>query len=169
MTATAQLWLGDAPALWRHVHRCYYAARDLVDGDGSETGLPHYSRQTPGAQDFMGSGWTFVLYHESDAGRAVWGVILNRAPGTEEWRWRCSVFRNESSIQSSDMIKAATAETYSYWERKYHGRPGVPLTTEVDPARVRRKRDPGRCFIKAGWRRVGVTKDKGLIVFEAPP
>ena len=27
-----------------------------------------------------------------------------------------------------------------------------PLTTEVDASKVKRKRDPGRCFIKAGWR-----------------
>ena len=43
----------------------------------------------------------------------------------------------------------------------------VPLTTEVDPSRVRRKRDPGRCFRRAGWLVTGIVR--GLWVYEAPP
>jgi hypothetical protein len=42
--------------------------------------------------------------------------------------------------------------------------------TEI-AARVRHKRDPGRCFRRAGWREVGVSKShrhRGALVFEAP-
>jgi hypothetical protein len=33
---------------------------------------------------------------------------------------------------------------------------------------VRAKRDPGRCFLKAGWRRVGTTRG-GLVVLRLSP
>ena len=152
-----QLSLGEAP-LWRQVKRCYQPARELADG--------HYSRQTPGAYEFMGDGETFVLYHESELGHAVWGVVHNRAPGSTEWRWRCSIFRNESGHRSSDMIRVATDLTYGHWSRRKW--PTVPLTTEVDASKVRRKRDPGRCFIKAGWRILPELTTKGYIRMEAP-
>lgn len=157
-TAAPQLWLGEAPT-WREVKRCHPVSRELADR--------HYSRQTPGARDFMGSGWTLVLSHESDAGIAAWGVILNRAPGTTEWRWRCSIFRNESSLLSSELIHSATELTLDNWPRKYGALPSVPLQTEVDAAKVKRKRDPGRCFAKAGWLRSGYTNG-GLVLLEAP-
>lgn len=44
--------------------------------------------------------------------------------------------------------------------------PVVPLTTEVDPGKVRPKRDPGRCFLRAGWTRVD--ERRGLVVLQAP-
>jgi hypothetical protein len=81
-------------------------------------------------------------------------------------RWRCSIFRNEGSRRSSEMIREATSLTFAFWDRHYSGRPKVPLTTEVDPSKVRRKRDPGRCFLRAGWRTVD--ERRGLIVLEAP-
>lgn len=147
------------PAMWRKVKRCYVPARELADR--------HYPRETPGAVDFMNSGWTFVLYHGSEAGQAVWGVNLNRAPGTTMWMWRCSIFRNESTIRSSEMVTEATSRTYEYYRLLPNGLPPCPLTTEVDPTKVRRKRDPGRCFIKAGWLRVGMTT-KGKVRLQAP-
>lgn len=63
-------------------------------------------------------------------------------------------------------MREATARTYAYWRRHYGGLPAVPLTTEVDPRKTRRKRDPGRCFLRAGWSRVGVVR--GLVVLRAP-
>jgi len=39
------------------------------------------------------------------------------------------------------------------------------MLTFVNPTKVKRKRDPGRCFIRAGFRRVGATK-RGLLVFQ---
>lgn len=139
---------------WQRVTRCDVRARDLADR--------HYSRQTPGAQDFMANGRTFVLLgHDA---LAVWGVIENMDPAGNR-RWRCSIFRNEGTTRSSTLIAEATALTYAHWFRHY-GLPAVPLTTEVDPGKVRHKRDPGRCFVKAGWRRIGVAR--GLLVFAAP-
>lgn len=110
----------------------------------------------------MASGRTFVLLAHDHS--AVWGAIENLDPVGNR-RWRCSIFRNEGVARSSDLIRSATALTVAYWERRW-GLPAVPLTTEVDPSKVRPKRDPGRCFLRAGWRRVGVVR--GLVVLEAP-
>ena len=149
---------------WWKVDRDDPRARDLVDGTGRWAGNgPHYSRQTPGAADFMGSGKNLVLL--TDCERAVWGAIENRVPGKDEWRWRCSVFRNLGAGLSSDLIREATDLTYDYWRLHYGALPSVPLTTEVDPNATRRKRDPGRCFIKAGWRRL--FERNGLVVLQA--
>lgn len=111
----------------------------------------------------MANGKTFVMLTR-DA-RAVWGVIENMDPAGAP-RWRCSIFRNEGPILSSDLVREATSRTYAYWSRHYGGHPAVPLTTEIDPGKTRRKRDPGRCFLRAGWKRIGEVR--GLVVLEAP-
>ena len=141
---------------WRVVSPTHPAARALADR--------HYSRQTVGATEFMGNGRKLVLLTEDH--KALWGAIENLDP-RGGLHWRNNWFRNEGTFLSSDLIREATDVTYAYWERHYGGRPRVPLTTEVDPKKTRRKRDPGRCFTRAGWRRVRVTRD-GLIVFQAP-
>src|SRR6185369_7057911 len=107
---TAALLLFPDAAYWRQVKRCDARARALAD--------EHYSRQTPGADEFMSSGKTFVLLGADDG--AVWGVIENRVPGGTEVRWRCSIFRNASQARrSSELIREATALTYAHWERRY--------------------------------------------------
>lgn len=81
---------------WSKVRRCDPSARALADR--------HYSRQTPGAVDFMGNGRVLVLLtHDA---LAVWGVIENLDPAGGH-RWRCSIFRNEGSARSSDLIREA--------------------------------------------------------------
>ncbi len=111
----------------------------------------------------MPPGRTLVLV--TPCGRAVWGAIENLDPAGG-LRWRCSIFRNEGAGLSSDLVRAATKRTIGHWVERY-GLPSEPLTTEVDPGKVRHKRDPGRCFRKAGW--VKVRTRRGLVVFEAPP
>ena len=80
----------------------------------------------------------------------------------------CAVFRNEGSELSSRLI--LEAEIWA-WD-KY---PGARLYTFVDPREVNHKRDPGRCFKKAGWALVrnqagkpAITK-AGLLIFEKLP
>jgi hypothetical protein len=123
---------------WQHVKRCDSRARELADR--------HYSRQTPGARDFMPPGRTFVLYREG----GVWGVVEHLDPRGRRV-WRCSIFRNESGEHASELIRAATWLTYDYWLRTFT-LPQIPLTTEVAPSKVRPKSTPGHCFIIAGWR-----------------
>lgn len=166
MSEAAQLSIvldDDQYQPWQQVKRCDSRARELADR--------HYSRQTPGAVDFMASGKTFVLLAEFHSGiqpltRAAWGAIENLDPsGTR--RFRCSIFRNETPWISSYLIREATRLTQARWWRSEHWRGSPSLTTEVDPSKTRHKRDPGRCFRKAGWRHVRTSR--GLLVFEAPP
>lgn len=135
---------------WQKVRRTDPRARVLADR--------HYSRQTVGAPEFMANGRTLVLL--THCASAVWGVIQNLDPVGNE-RFRCSIFRNESLTLSSVLIREATWRTYAFWVRRYHGLPGAPLTTEVDPDRTLRKRDPGRCFRRAGWSVRGVVRARG--------
>lgn len=113
----------------------------------------HYSRQTKGAKGVLAAGWRFLLWHEGDAGNALWGVVYGRFRG--RWRWRNSVFRNESGTLSSELVRAATVETYELWERRYKELPSVPLETEIDIAATARRRSkrsvPGKCYAVAGW------------------
>lgn len=128
----------------------------------------HYSRQTPGAPQFMGTGRKLVLL-TADA-RAVWGAIEHLDP-VGGLHWRCNIFRNEMSSagRSSELVREATARTFAFWLARW-GLPVVPLRTEVDVRRVRHKRDPGRCFLRAGWRVVPHARGeaRGFVVLEAP-
>lgn len=160
---SAQLsMLADGASPWRQVDKFDQVARELADR--------HYSRRTVGDEQFMPPGRTFVLLVNDERGRAVWGACENNDPAGNR-AFRCTIFRNESRHLSSDLIRAATSLTLDRWRRRGWV-PHPPLRTEVDPAKVRRKRDPGRCFLRAGWREVGnAGGDHGrplLIVFEAP-
>lgn len=151
-----QLALVAPEGYWRKVAHSDVRARLLADR--------HYSRQTIGAVDFMASGRKLVLLTHDEC--AVWGAIENLDPAGNR-RWRCSIFRNEGADLSSTLIREATERTHGYWRQHYHGLPAAPLTTEVNPALVHHKRDPGRCFRKAGWSVIG--EKRGLIVLRAPP
>ena len=56
----------------------------------------------------------------------------------------CTIFRNEGPTLSSVLIREADELAAQRW-------PGERHFTYVDPGEIRRKRDPGRCFIRAGW------------------
>jgi hypothetical protein len=43
------------------------------------------------------------------------------------------------------------------------------MVTFIDAGKVRRKRDPGRCFRRAGFVEVGRTIDRGLIALQLTP
>lgn len=139
---TLALDLGEPAKPWRHVPVQFRPARELADR--------HYSRQTIGADGILPGGWRFLLWH--DAG-AAWGVCRNRFRG--RWRWRNTLFRNESSTLSSDLIRAATEETYALWLRRYKLLPTERLTTEIDVEATRQRRSrhhrPGHCYLMAGW------------------
>jgi hypothetical protein len=155
MAEQLQLWGADGA--WHVVSRCDPRARILADR--------HYSRQTVGAPQFMANGRPPVML--TSDGAAVWGAIENLDPAGQR-RWRCALFRNEAPERhlSSELVREATRRTRLYWRQRYGCVPPVPLQTEVHPGRTRRKRDPGRCFRRAGWTVVG--ESRGLIVLEAP-
>lgn len=152
----------DAMAMtWEQVTKFDARAAELADR--------HYSRQRPGSAQFMPPGRTLALLTHD--GRALWCVALNLSP-RGGYRWRCTLFRNEGAGLSSNLIREATALTLSLWPERYGHLPAVPLTTEVDPTKVRRKRDFGRCFLRAGWTAIGYRvrskRKHGHYVFVAP-
>lgn len=72
----------------------------------------------------------------------------------------CAVFRNESKIKSSELIRQADAIADHVW-------PGERHYTFVRAEAVR-SRNPGYCFMAAGWQKCGMTKS-GLIILEKIP
>lgn len=116
----------------------------------------HYSRQKPGTNQFMPPGKTMIL--RSSEGDVVFGWLWQTKRDDGQLGYNCSIFRNESQRRSSDIILEAEKRIVAEWgpNRGF---------TYVDPARTRRKRDPGRCFIRAGWHRVKITAS-GLYLLE---
>jgi len=133
--------------LWHLSHRADERALPLADR--------HYNRQKIGSPQFVPPGRCLVLL-TADAD-ALWvtswplaAYVKHAWPGA----WICSCFRNESRHLSSVLIRDAVAATRAEW-------PAVPdlgMVTFVDTAKTRRKRDPGRCYRKAGFKPCGWTK-----------
>jgi hypothetical protein len=142
---------------WHLSHRADPRARQIADR--------HYNRQTPGAVGFVPPGRCMVLLTQ-DAD-AFWVTSWPFAEYVRhEWAgaWVCSAFRNESPHLSSELILEAIAATR--W--KYPDAPPLGMITFVDTTKVRRKRDWGRCYRKAGFRQVGFTKG-GLVALQLLP
>ena len=78
--------------------------------------------------------------------------------------WVCSLFRNESPHLSSELVVEAVAATRAFFGEP----PDLGMITFVDAGKVRPKRDPGRCFVRAGFTRVGQTKG-GLVALQMLP
>jgi hypothetical protein len=124
----------------------------------------HYNRHKVGAIQFVPPGRAFVLRH---ADNAVW---ITSWPYEEYVRhawagaWINSLFRNESERLSSEAIREAVALTLGHWTEP----PELGLVSFVDPRKIRHKRDPGRCYLRAGFHRVGETKS-GLVALQLLP
>lgn len=124
----------------------------------------HYSREVIGSPQVGGSGFLVVL--TTPCGDAAW--ITRRQPNpTHRWKasWDCVLFRNESPVLSSVLIRDAVAVTRALWGDP----PSDGFLTYVDPTATRRKRDPGRCYRKAGWRLLPDRSTRGLVVLQLLP
>lgn len=117
----------------------------------------HYSSRPAGHSrlaQFVGPGAHLVLTTPDVDALFVWRKFIDRcelAGGVN-----CSVFRNEGPVRSSTLILEAEGWAWRRW-------PGERLYTYVNPRKIRRKRDPGRCFRRAGWSVCGNTRG-GLVV-----
>lgn len=127
----------------------------------------HYSRRKPGSRQFVPPGRCLVLLTVDE--HALWVTswpitryVRHAWPGA----MICTLFRRESNCPhlASDLVTAACAATRARWPQL----PGPGIVTFVDPAKTRRKRDPGRCFRRAGFRPVGHTKS-GLVALQLLP
>lgn len=141
---------------WRLSHRADPAAVAIADR--------HYNRQKPGTPQFVPPGRCLVLLI---LGAAVWVTswpfaeyVKHAWPGA----WVNSCFRRESGPLASDLIREAVAVTQHQWGSA----PDLGIVSFVDAGKVRHKRDPGRCYVRAGFRHVGATKG-GLLAFQVLP
>lgn len=119
----------------------------------------HYSayryRDGRKRSQFVGPGETIVL--RTFAGNAffVWRRFID---DSGEQGVNCAAFRNESEHRSSELVRQADAVANFCWPRLRH-------YTYVDPKAVR-SRNPGYCFLVAGWRRCKHRTKNGLMVLE---
>jgi hypothetical protein len=135
--------------MWRISHRADPKACALADR--------HYSRQKVGSPQFVPPGRCLVLYAKTDGGEAVWCTSWPFAEYVKHaWAgaWVCSIFRNEGAALSSVLIEQAVAATRAFFGEP----PENGIITFILPAAIR-STNPGYCYQRAGWKRVGAAKD----------
>lgn len=123
----------------------------------------HYNRQHVGAPQFVPPGACLVLWAPGCAWTTSWPkaeYVRHRWAGA----WVNSLFRKEVDGLASDYIRAAVAATLAQWPEP----PALGMVTFVDAEKVRHKRDPGRCYLRAGFKHVGHT-GSGLLAFQLLP
>ena len=104
---------------------------------------------------FCGPGEKVVLRTASADAVFVWRKFRDRSG---QFGINCAVFRNESSHRSSELIRQADAIADCVWPSERH-------YTYVNPNAVR-SRNPGFCFLMAGWRRLPQRTGSGKLIFE---
>jgi hypothetical protein len=137
----------------------------IVSKDGDPAGLAlyrrHYSRHVyrDGRQPklFCGPGGKIVLVTADLMAVFVWRRFRD---DSGQQGINCAVFRNEGPVLSSQLILEAEGHAWARWPHE------TRLYTYVNAGKVRHKRDPGRCFRKAGWRPCGITKCNRLLIME---
>lgn len=130
--------------------------------DGDRTCLAMYERHYSAYQyrdgrkrtQFVGPGEKVVLRTAAGDAFFVWRKFID---DSGQQGINCAAFRNESEHKSSELIRQADAVADCLWPSERH-------YTYVRAEAVR-SRNPGFCFIMAGWRRCGSTKG-GLLIFE---
>lgn len=133
----------------------------VKDGDLSGRSLfrrhysyrPHRDGRNPAL--FVGPGEKMVLLTPDVTALFVWRKFVS---GDGQQGINCAVFRNEGVQLSSDLIRDADRLAWERW-------PGERHYTYVNPRKVT-SHNPGYCFLKAGWRKCGVTKWRRLLIFE---
>ena len=135
----------------------------VKDGDDRARGLyrRHYSRRVyrdgRNPRLFVGPGEKYVLLTPHADALFVWRKFCD---DSGQQGVNCAVFRNESRQRSSDLIRAADAIAFEKWAGERH-------YTYVKAEKIR-STNPGYCFIKAGWSRIGKTKG-GLHILALEP
>lgn len=150
---TVQPFLLPASGLWTEIYDANPSAFSLF--------RRHYSfRRNRNVLDtrIAGPGEKMLLLSADARALFVWRKFISK---DGQQGVNCAVFRNESAHRSSDLILAAMALARTRW-------PGERFYTYVNPRKVRSS-NPGYCFLKAGWRRCGITKTRKLIVLECMP
>jgi hypothetical protein len=144
---------------WHLSNRADDRARPLADR--------HYNRQKVGAKQFVQPGSCLVLLTEGAT--ALWITSWPKGEYVQHgWpgAWVNSCFRNEDRELhlSSDLIREAVAATMAFYGKP----PKQGMISMVDPEETKHKRDPGRCYVRAGFKVVGRTQ-AGLVVLQLAP
>lgn len=142
-----------------------WARSNRFDLDALPLADRHYNRRKVGSPQFVPPGRNVVLL--SIDRRALWVTSWPFAQYVRHaWAgaWVNSLFRNEAGGLSSELIREAIAATLSVWPEP----PALGIVTFVNAAKIRAKRDPGRCYRRAGFNHVGFTAG-GLWVFQLLP
>lgn len=110
---------------------------------------------------FVGPGEYIALTTADEKCLFVWRKFIDASGQTGV---NCAVFRveGERKEKASEMILAAEQIARKRW-------PDERFYTYVDEKKIRRKRDPGRCFRRAGWKPCGRTKVNKLLILEKLP
>lgn len=133
---------------WQESWKADPLARELADR--------HYNRHKVGAPQFVPPGRALVL--RTPAADAFWitswpfaEYVRHAWPGA----WVNSAFRREPENPdlASELILEAVAATLAHWPDP----PTLGMITFVDASKVKHKRDPGRCYLRAGFERIGFT------------
>ena len=127
----------------------------------------HYNRQKVGSPQFVPPGRCLV--YRLQEGIGLWVTSWPYAEYVKhQWggAWVNSLFRSEAQDRylSSHLITMAVAATLAEWNDP----PDMGMVTFVDAGKTRPKRDPGRCYRRAGFEHVGFTKG-GLWAFQLKP
>lgn len=150
----SQPFLPLTDCVWVEVRDGNDTARALFDA--------HYSRYryADGRKPklFVGPGEKMVLLTPCARALFVWRKFIS---GDGQHGVNCAIFRNEGAGLSSALIRKAMFIAWQRW-------PGERFYTYVNPRKVA-SRNPGFCFIAAGWRKCGVTKKRKYLIFEAMP
>lgn len=111
----------------------------------------HYSRRTVGARQFCYSGRKIVLRDSAGLVLFVWMFPDPALRMDTQQGYNCAIFRNEGPRLASEIILEAEHFAVDLWgpNRAY---------TFVDSRKIQPSRQPGRCFLKAGWNYCGFTK-----------
>jgi hypothetical protein len=128
--------------MWNYIYKSDYLAVEMANR--------HYSRIAFGKQGVMLGPPGRLISLMTEAQDAIW---VSHWPYPEYAldhldSWRCTIFRNEGPTLSSALITEAMQRTSEWWINLPP--PADEWVTWVAPALVE-SRNPGYCFIKAGW------------------
>ena len=143
----------------------WYAVKD-GDMVARSLWLRHYSAKSNAARRpvgserlFVGPGGKLVLMTADSLAVFAWRLARYRCDG--EIGVECTLFRNESPLRASDLIREASDLAWCRW-------PGERLFTFVNPSKIR-STNPGFCFLEAGWTRLKRCTKTGLRILEKLP
>lgn len=137
--------------LWQVTKKTDDSCRQLADR--------HYSRQTVGAVNFCRPGRNYVL--RTLEANSVWVSYYSKYRDDKFDAIECTLFRNESSYLSSELILLASLMSFQHFGES------APKTiiTYVKADSVKSS-NAGYCYLKAGYRKLKHTSSRGLLTYE---